>query len=259
MKKLALALVCLVSVAFFASCTPEGDPTIYVLNEEGYVKSGDVVDLGTEFSFGFVMASSIESGKELSSLIVKIDDNVLDTVDLTGKKDYTYTDTRVFELTRDEIVGESTITAIVTDAAGKTATASITLSVNQPELPLEAMDFSWFRHGGNPGEGLAEYGLEWTNNAKEVFAVIKPVNGATLHGFSPDIWNEVTTEAEKVAAFENSGLAMTDFRGVSAWSSKDYDFVIGTIYNGEYHLIHITHGTVVGSGPTDITITGQAK
>ena len=258
MKKLALALVCLVSVAFFASCTPEGDPTIYVLNEEGYVKSGDVVDLGTEFSFGFVMASSIETSKELASLVLKYDEDEFDTIALTGK-DYTYRGKLTYTLTRDEIIGTKTIEAIVTDAAGKTATASITLSVNQPELPLEAMDFSWFRHGGNPGEGLAEYGLEWTNNAKEVFAVIKPVNGATLHGFSPDIWNEVTTEAEKVAAFENSGLAMTDFRGVSAWSSKDYDFVIGTIYNGEYHLIHITHGTVVGSGPTDITITGQAK
>ena len=251
-----------IGTAFNSIVVVEGNsPTIYVLDKEGYVKNGDVVDVNIEFNFGFVMASSIETGKELSSLVLKIDDNAPDTIALTGK-DYTYKGALIYELTRDKIIGTSTIEAIVIDAAGKTASASIKLSINKPEDPvqiLEPNDFTWFRHGSNPGEGLAEYGLEWTNNVKEVFAVIKPVNGATLHGFSPDIWNEVTTEAEKVAAFENSGLAMTDFRGVSAWSSKDYDFVIGTIYNGEYHLIHITHGTVVGSGATDITITGQAK
>lgn len=260
MKKLALALVCLVSVAFFASCTPEGDPTIYVLNEEGYVKNGDIVDVNTEFNFGFVMASSIETGKELSSLVLKIDDNAPDTIALTGK-DYTYTGTLIYELTREEIIATSTIEAIVIDAAGKTASASITLSINKPEDPvqtLEPNDFTWFRHGSNPGEGLAEYGLKWENNAKEAFAVIKPVDGATLCGFAPETWDEVTTDVEKAAIFSEA-ISMADFRGVSAWSSKDYDYVIGTIYNGEYHLIHITRGEVVGSGPTDITITGQAK
>ena len=79
MKKLALALVCLVSVAFFASCTPEGDPTIQVLNEEGYVQSGDVVDVNTDFNFGFVMASNAQTGKELTSLILKIDEETPDT------------------------------------------------------------------------------------------------------------------------------------------------------------------------------------
>ena len=40
MKKLALALVCLVSVAFFASCDPtveHPEPTIALLTGEGYI------------------------------------------------------------------------------------------------------------------------------------------------------------------------------------------------------------------------------
>ena len=72
----------------------------------------------------------------------------------------------------------------------------------------------------------------------------------------------MTTDVEKVAAFtEGLHSVMDDFRGVSAWNTKDYDYVIGTLYEGEYHLIHITHGQVDnnGSAGTDITITGKAK
>ncbi|KWW27638.1 MAG: hypothetical protein F083_2973, partial [bacterium F083] len=42
MKKLALALVCIASLAFFASCNKEGQPTIQVYNgEDGYVMATD--------------------------------------------------------------------------------------------------------------------------------------------------------------------------------------------------------------------------
>ena len=267
MKKLALALVCFASLAFFASCNQEGQPSIQVLVEEGYVQDGAVVDLDTDVHFGFVVASSPVTNYELASLVIKIDGEEYDTKDLTGLYSYTYNEGLVsYEINRDEIVGESMITAVVTDAAGQIATATINLSINQPEAPvqtLEPKDFTWFRHNSNDGEGLAEYGLEWKGNGKEVFAIIKPVDGATLYGFSPEIWDEVTTDAEKVTAFtEGLHSVMSDFRGVSAWNSHDnYDFVIGTIYNNEYHLIHITKGVVAnnGSAGTDITITGQSK
>ena len=129
MKKLALALVCLVSVAFFASCSPEGNPTISVIEKDGYVKDGDVIALGEDFTFGFTMASSIETNKELSQLIVYIDDDAWDTVDLKGKKEYTYEETTYFEAKKGEIVASSTIKAIVTDVAGATATASFKLDI----------------------------------------------------------------------------------------------------------------------------------
>ena len=52
MKKLALALVCLVSVAFFASCDPEitnPEPTIAVITGENYVYDGQTIDVNTDY------------------------------------------------------------------------------------------------------------------------------------------------------------------------------------------------------------------
>ena len=114
---------------------------------------------------------------------------------------------------------------------------------------------------------LAEYGLEWTGNGKEVSAIIKPVAGAEMYLILPEDWAAVKTDVDKAAFFSDGVYSViSDFRGVSAWNSKDYDYVIGTLYNGEYHMIHITHGevqTITNSQGqtirTDITITGQSK
>ena len=259
MKKLALALVCLVSVAFFASCNqPKGQPTIAVLQEEGFVKDGDIVNLGEEVNFGFVMATSPQSNSLLKSHIIKIDDEAPDTIDIQGTE-YTYKGVITYNLSKDEIVGNSTIIATVYDAVGEFATTSIKLSINQPAQPLEAKDFTWYRHGANTAEGnLADLGLQWAGNSKESFVILKPLTGATLYGFTSEDWGATTTDVEKAALFSDGlSAVMDEFRGVSAWSDKDYDFVIGTVYNGEYHLIHITHGDV--ESKTDITITGQYK
>lgn len=276
MKKLALALVCFASVAFFASCQQEitnPEPAISVITDEGFVKNGDVVDVEQTIVYGFQMASNSQTKKELKQLSVATYFINLEGVEelqeeeivsLAGKTEYRYVDTVYYEVTTREVMGSIKTVATVTDVDGKINTATLNLSLNKPAEPLEEADFTWFRHGSNPAEGLEEYGLEWTGNGKEVFAIIKPVEGATLYGFGvgSDVWNEVTTDVEKVAAFtEGLHSVMDDFRGVSAWNTKDYDYVIGTLYEGEYHLIHITHGQVDnnGSAGTDITITGKVK
>jgi hypothetical protein len=274
MKKLALALVCFASVAFFASCQKEitnPEPTISVITDEGFVKNGDVVDVEQTIVYGFQMASNSQTKKELKQLSVATYFINLEGVEelqeeeivsLAGKTEYRYVDTVYYKVTTRDVMGSIKTVATVTDVDGKINTATLTLSLNEPAEPLEEADFTWFRHSQNPGEGLEEFGLEWTGNGKEVFAIIKPVEGATLYAFDPDTWNEVTTDVEKVAAFtEGIHGILSDFRGVSAWNSKDYNFVIGTLYEGEYHLIHITHGQVDnnGSAGTDITITGKAK
>ena len=192
MKKLALALVCLVSVAFFASCTPEGQPTIQILNDEGYVQNNQVLDVNTPYLFGFAVASSTATNKELTSLKVNVEafDNegtstgvtIWADKDLTGLTSYNYVDTLYFTIDREEILGSAVVTAVVTDAAGQTATASFTVSVNNPSLPLVAVDFDWYRLG-NTQTGLAEYGLYWERNAKSPFAQIKPLENVTLYSF----------------------------------------------------------------------------
>ncbi|MBQ6728837.1 MAG: hypothetical protein IJQ83_07905 [Bacteroidales bacterium] len=274
MKKLALALVCFASVAFFASCQQEitnPEPTVSVITDEGFVKNGDVIDVEQTIVYGFQMASNSQTKKELKQLSVATYFINLEGVEelqeeeivsLAGKTEYRYVDTVYYEVTTRDVMGSIKTVATVTDVDGKINTATLTLSLNEPAEPLEEADFTWFRHGSNDATGLEEFGLEWTGNGKEVFAIIKPVEGATLYAFDPDTWNEVTTDVEKVAAFtEGIHGILSDFRGVSAWNTKDYNFVIGTLYEGEYHLIHITHGQVDnnGSAGTDITITGKAK
>ena len=278
MKKLALALVCFASVAFFASCQQEvtnPEPTISVISDEGFVKNNDVMDLDQVIVYGFQMASNTQTKKELKQLSIAA--SVFDLegneealpeeiISLAGMTEYRYVDSIEFSL-RD-IVGTIRYIATVTDVDGKINTATLTFSLNQPALPLEVTDFTWFRQGSNAATGLAEFGLEWTGNGKEVYAIIKPVTGATLFMLTPENWDEITTDVEKAAFFSEGNLIaqIPDFRGVSAWSDKDYDYVIATLYNGEYHVIHITHGDVENitnsqgqTIRTDITITGQAK
>lgn len=274
MKKLALALVCLVSVAFFASCNPDvlnPEPTIAVMTGENYVYDGQTVDLGVTYSIGFRAASNEQTKKELAKFnlnasLYEVDGTLISSNDTTitvSGTEYVFSnDNLVFEHTVRELVGKAIFTATITDVDGKTKSAILNLNINQPAQPLEPADFTWTRVGSNPGTGLEEFGLEWTNNAKEVFAVLKPLEGVTLYGFSADEWNEVTTDVQKVALFtEGMHSVLQDFRGVSAWASKDYDFLLGTVYNGKYNLIHITRGEVDnnGSAGTTVKILGQVK
>ena len=264
MKKLALALVCLVSVAFFASCektVEHPEPSIAVLQEEGYVANGDVVDLNTEVQFGFVCAANAETGKKLASLVVKVDDTEWANQNLSGMTEYTYKDVVTYKPEEKDIIGESVITAILTDEDGKTATASITLSVNNPAQPLTAVDFEWYRLG-NTQTGLEEYGLFWERNIKDTHAQIKPLDGVTLYSFGADKWNAITTDVEKAALFADGGIAITVYNNVSTTAAGTYDDVIGTkMEDGTLYLIHVTK-CEIGAYQTQgypITISGQAK
>ena len=243
MKKLALALACLVSVAFFASCDKPVDnpePSIAILNEEGYVQNNDVVDLNTEVKFGFVVSSNSQTQKALQSLVVKIDDvvwaNLTDS--LTGLTIYTYKDVVEYKLERDSIIGASVITATVTDVDGKMNTATINLKLNQPAKPLVARTFTWNRHGGDAATGLDEFGLKWERNlSKDIYAIIEPVDGAILYKFNPSVWTTTTTDVEKASLFSEATPAdpqqWKEFN-VAGATTQEFDVVLGTVYKGEY-------------------------
>lgn len=264
MKKLAFALVCLASVAFFASCDPDvkqPEPTISLIAEDGYAQNEDVVNLDTPILFGFTMASNSQTNKELASLKVTIDDMVYASVDLTGKTEYRYVDTVMYTLTRDEIIGTSVINAVVTDAAGETATATINLSINNPSHPLLSTPFEWYRLG-NTQTGLEEFGLVWEQNAKETHAQIKPLEGVTLYSFPADKWEATLTDTDKIALFTDGGVTMNVYNNVSTSASDTYDDVIGTkMADGTLNLIHVTKCVIGAFQPQGypITISGEAK
>jgi hypothetical protein len=258
MKKLALALVCLISVAFFASCTPEGQPTINVLPGDEYVHDGDIINVNEEFKIGFTMSSSIETGKELASFTLVIDDETFETVKLEGTE-YKYERTLALNL-RDD-VDELVITGTVTDVLGQSASVTMTLILDETqELILE--NFEWKRDGSNPGTGLESFGLKWESNLKVTHAIIQTIsNDVKLYSIPAEKWAQVTTQPEKVALFGEGGVAseIKSYQGVSAVASDTYDDVIATHYNGEYYLIHVTKADVTYDNATHITITGEWK
>lgn len=275
MKKLALALVCLVSIAFFASCDPkEGQPTIQVLNETGYVQNNATVNLGEEVNFGFVMASSAVTNKELSTLVVSIDDDpeFTDTIDLTGKFDYKYVGSISYGTAKDEIIGTSVIKAIVTDAAGETATATITLTINQPDQPLEVSNITWKREGSAvpSAEEMATYGLKWGNNYKEVFTTLLPLNDdVQMYVCDGDDFADIETMSDKNAYFTSlaeTAQPVENYRKITCNASDDYNDMLAIVNGDNLYLIHITHATITpvyNSNNvylrTDITIDGKVK
>ena len=271
MKKLALALACLVSVAFFASCTEKvenPEPSIAILAEEGYVADNSVVDLNTEVNFGFVVASNAETNKGLATLVVSIDGTEWANKDLTGMTEYTYRDVVTYTPERDEIIGTSVITAIVTDEAGETATATINLQINEPAQPLVAATIEWVRKGtqllGTTGAEMEAMGLQWAGSYKEVFATIKPVEGAALYVCNGDDYETITTDVEKGGYFSNlreNGTTVESYRNITTNASHDYNDMLAVIdADGQYHLVLINRAEIdTGNYGTQITIIGEAK
>lgn len=270
MKKLALALMCLVSVAFFASCKQEINdpkPTISVKVDEGFVQDGDVVQLYTQNKFGFIMASNPLTGKKLSSLKVYVDDTEWANVDLENETSFVYIDSVLYKLDREEIIGESVIKAIVTDEAGESNTATITLKIQEPVVPLVGKTVEWVRRGSNlMGDTEAEmksYGLQWTGSYKEVFATLKPVDGASLYVCDGNDFTEITTLAQKTAYFmdlHENGTPVESYRKITTNNSANYNDMLAIIDGENISLVLINHAEIeTGGFGTQITITGLAK
>lgn len=251
MKKLALALMCLVSVAFFASCVKEGQPTIQVINEAGYAQDGATINVDEEVIFGFVVASSPVTNKELSTLIVKIDDDpeFTDTINLAGKTEYRYEGSITYSYR--EIIDHSIITAIVTDASGQSATASIKLNINEEEQQLLASTFDWSRRGLTleSAEEMKKVGLDWPGNYRDdVFVTIKPLANCTMYIIEDgNEFNNITTLAQKNNYFSNlieNGTAAAQYKEISAYHDDNYNTMLAVIdAQGDYHLVHFTRAT----------------
>lgn len=276
MKKLALALACLVSVAFFASCEPDvanPEPTIAVVTGENYVYDGQTIDIDTEYMLGFHAGSNSQTQKALSTFnlnvkILELDGTVVDSQDslVSNINNTEFNYEHVLNFTLRELVGKVEITATITDVDSKTASTTLTLNVNQPAQPLIGTTFTWYRLG-NTITGLDEYGLAWKGNyPKDTYAKLVPQDGVKLFIFKAEDWENVKTDVDKAAFFltaiETQETAEEYFEVNVTQANMTYDDVIGTVMaDGTCHLIHVTKShaeTVTGQG-TAITITGEAK
>ena len=255
MKKLFLALVCFASVAFFASCNPTGEPTITMNADKTSIASGETV------AFTIQADASAESQKDLKDVkfdVVCNGDNIYTNTEEVNAATYS----NVYELKFDGNNGdEFVVTATVTDVAGKTKSATVTVTIEAAAALLVEAPFTWTRNGGNPGTGLEEFGLQWnSNNSKATYAVIEPVAGAKLYELTTSAYTAATTEAEKEAAFEGlTEISQWKEFDVTGAATQTLDKVLGTLYNGEYHLIHITKGEINSTKGYIFTLSGMAK
>lgn len=243
------------------SFTTSIPPTISALVGEGFIGNGDVIELDTEYKFGFIMSS--QTG--LSYLILEVgvdgtDWSEINNVDISGLSEYTYIDSVLFSLAKD-IIGEATIRATVKDVNGEAVSASFTIRINDNPIPLVVREFEWIRIGSLSGTGLEEFGLCWENNIKGPHAQIKPLEGVVLYQFNSSVWNETNTETSKASLFifaVETLFPTLVYNNVDVMSSNTYDDVIGTIMpDGTCHFLHITRCDV--SNYTRFTISGEAK
>ena len=262
MKKLALALVCLVSVAFFASCDPtitNPEPTIAILSDEGCLVGGEVIDMDVVYPYGFIATSNPQTLKELSKFVVVCGSTTICDTAISGTV-FNYKGEIYFT---NKGITPAEIVATVTDVAGNTATATIKFDVNE-EIALVPVDFEWYRLG-NTQTGLQEFGLYWESNLKATHAQIKPLEGVKLFVFQPEDWENATTASQKAALFNDAlehQIPAPVYNNVSTSASATYDDVIGTITtDGELHLIHVTRCVIDDFQPAGypIHITGETK
>ena len=292
MKKLALALVCFASVAFFASCTKtveHPEPSIAVKTGElfitGSVDQPTVIDLDDEnaisYKYGFHVESNTETKKELKNLVITTDvtyfeedgqeqEIYYDTIDLTGKTSYDFEE-YLFEQERNEIlVMEGTIKAFVTDVDNHTniATVAFRCKVEDTPEPLIGRTIEWIRKGanlqGNTESEMAAMGLKWTISYKDVFATIEPLNeDVVMYLCNGDDFDDIEFVSQKYEYFANlaeNEEPIEKYRNIKTEYGAEYNDMLAVVYGEEYYLILIEDAEIeTGSYGTQITINGAAK
>lgn len=283
MKKLALALVCFASVAFFASCQPENpEPTIAVMSGENYVTgtvdNPTIINLDdanyVNLKYGFHVESNAQTKKELASLKLSVEEIYSEeegtftydtTIDLTGKTSFDFSDF-IFDQEERNIIAEATIKAVVTDVNNQTNTATIAMKLDQTAVELIEEDITWVKTGHNV-QDLSAYGLVWkTTNYKTPFTHIIPAEGSTLYlveNGDEDFANIVTDLdlANYYANLTETARPIEDYDKVDCNESASYhDLLIVRDAEDNLHAININRAVITTpSEGTRITITGKAK
>ena len=287
MKKLALALVCLVSVAFFASCDPTTDqpePSITVLNGTGFVtgtvENPQIISMedDTDWKFGFLVESNAVTKVALAKLEVSYEyvmdgetSYYYDTIDLTGQTKYEYID-KVFNDAKDGvIVLQNTVKATVTDANGEKNSASLAYKIKQDEVELTEKAITWVRRGSNTidptNAEMAQAGLQWL--ARDAYhANIRPISDCDLYVITnnADIYNNIKTDVDLdiyVKHLAETTKPVEEYRNITVaiMGDKVYNDVLVTVQkDGTQHIILFEKANVQkGNYGVQTIISGGVK
>lgn len=288
MRKLAFALVCLVSVAFFASCDPtvvdNPEPSISIITGADYVTGtlenpqiiSNSIEDETDWRYGFHVESNAQTKKELSSLKVTwewtangIAQAVDSVIDLTGKTSYDFVD---YVFSSKAIIQETVVRATVTDVDNQSKSAVIAYNIDQPATTLPIYSIDWQRKGSNllnnTQDDMSAYGLQWLS--RDIYhANIRPLPGYSLYVINNDAetFNNIVTDIDLANFFanlqENNIQPVAEYRNISVAITGDkvYNDVLATIDNEGYMSLVLIEKANVQTGNFGVwtTITGRGK
>lgn len=177
---------------------------------------------------------------------------------ISSAEDNLYVDGIIFTNGGNNI-GTTDYTFTVTDGIGLSATVTFTVNVISASSTLSnPSNFEWTRIGGANGTGLAQFGLQWTDNSTN--NAIVAISGDTeMYALPESAWNDITTQEELASAIA-SATSISQYTNVSVTESGTYNDVLGVMHNETAYLINVQQGTV-STGPlgTTINILGQYK
>lgn len=257
MKKTALFLACCIGLMFFASCK-KGEPTISIATGTQYVSQDTQVFSGDQITVGFST-----TGENLTKIEMNAAQNgtvlYTDTQSIDNQSAFLYAHNFIIEA-----IGTVTITGIVTDAQGRTATKSFDI------VCYEKPNAKFI--GRYEGDALitGSYDAEISNMDPMHEDFVDQPFATVVDMASGDNINEVlativieeqsntvkgTVDGDKVT-FEgiNTTYNMT-YQGVSVPLDMTYN-IVGTLNNGKLDL----EGDCQGSGEFNFYIvSGTVK
>ncbi|MBQ6275693.1 MAG: hypothetical protein IJK62_03170 [Bacteroidales bacterium] len=263
MKNFKIVMILVAAVAMFCSCGDPEAPTASILDANGMNEmTFDLANASVDVN-ATLTANDAKGLKSISLTRTSYDANneVLgtpaeyDVKDYEGKTEYTAELSETLAKADVEGAAKVVYEAVVTNKKDVQVTVAYTVNVVAPSVTMTTSDLRWYRCG-NTKEGMAEVGLNWDSQTKDVLANIKPIEGAKLY-----ILEAADYAIDNIDAL-NAKLTTeaTVYRSISATTPKTYNDVIATVYNGKTYLMNITKSTVTSeTAGTAITVTGTMK
>lgn len=221
MRKVTLAMTCLVALALLASCKKDVQPTISIVGGSEYASQDTEIYSGDQIAVGFNV-----TGENLTQIAISVEQNgtVLYTHDEALANESAYFYAKTFTI---DAIGTVTISGTVTDAKGHTASTSFSIICNEKpnakfvghyegdalitgsyDVDLSNMDpihedienqpfaaFANISAGDNPNEVIASIKINDQTNTvkgivdgnKVVFEAINDTYNMTYQGFTVPI------------------------------------------------------------------------
>ena len=239
MKKNILFIACCIGLMLFASCKKDPvAPTITAIQGEGYVAENAQLYSGTEIQVGFTA-----TGENLTKMEITLtkDGSTIASEAQDIEKQPTYAFSKSFTID-SSIIGTITVTGIVTDAAGQTATKSFNIVCNEkPNAKFV---------GNYEGNAL------FTGNMKVSITGMEPMEQEVTDRAVPVTLSVVAGEAiDKVVAtckINDQEMEMTGtvegnvvtFEAINTTVSFNYDLGNGMTVTPEVNVTYSVKGTL---------------